>query len=1137
MNEVAVKNLITRKKKISDGCYEFTYSGTYLENHFYKHGLVTKNDYADDLSNYKVLQFKVHIEQDTTFKVSIGLLKDCSPEAEKLYDVTTHCKLLGKGEKEISLPLLEFDFFDVQQYDLQFAREVKIEGDYPFEIKEAAFKKGHVISLECETLSKKADDIATYKIQIMNCKDEACAVELFYEPYGWEEMQVILSETEVCLKPYEIKEIEVKVIQSERIAPGGFEKQKIVARPNGQGQLSETITLITTKKLSHPMVLINQDEIEAVKEKVKKYEWAKETFEAWLALAYKWQVPVIDMEEPYLFITRNAHEARGTGIMYQLTGEQVLEEKVATFLKELVSDRGYLRLPRACNQELVHEGEFFKSVAIAYDCIYYSKLLSEIDHQKIETVLRAFIKVVDQQLKKGDISNWTLAEICGALYCSCVLQDRVLIERFLYGIGGASEHLSKGTLDDGWWYEVSMGYNLLCAGLFSEIAHVVSHLGIGFAHIKVPANYSKRVNSGAAHIDGLCHDVWGPQTKNYRSIEMLWDSLLPFYDYRGVLFGMNDSAESKVTGISHVLYDSRYDIAYYLYRKPEYAAFIKRLKPIERDLIFGVGELPDVQNESYKLSTYADNAGVAVLRSQAEGRMPREQIQVAVRYGSHGGAHGHYDRCSLLSLMRYGRSFYNPESIWYSYHTFMYKFYVQNSITHNMVTVDLKQQDPAPAERTLFYSGKMLQACEVQNIGKWCNPPYGGWKVNNDATLEERSWNEGRYLNVPKEHPDYASRSDFTEDILSKRLTLVFDDYIMNFDYVQGEEEHTYDCLYHIQGLRNIEGKALRLLRHTEQLDDNPLSSAQFITDCEWYEGKMTTKLEFEVDFSEDENNGGGWKVANRTDYNETGKLKLDLYTLQTSPYELMIGTPPEYHKVEKQLHYEVLGDEVTLAKGQFGAWVLGKDKLDIDVSKVKILTLKVKVENVLDENGKKVESKSTIFWGNPYFVKETGERIELENLDFTYQNTDKGKGVGKGYYGGTVKIQGESFEQAIPAEPLDRSKEGIIQINLEGLGAKRFVASIGGDYPLEHSEKRRRTISTRIVGKKARFTSLIEPYEESQVIQQVICEDADRIEVYLKDGRRQEIRITNFELEDLATEIEVKEYKEGNLLRAERNV
>ncbi len=79
-------------------------------------------------------------------------------------------------------------------------------------------------------------------------------------------------------------------------------------------------------------------------------------------------------------------------------------------------------------------------------------------------------------------------------------------------------------------------------------------------------------------------------------------------------------------------------------------------------------------------NAHSNNIGIAMLRSQAPGRKPLEQIQAVQRNGSHSYAHGHFDRASLLSAMRYGYSFFNPECTWWGYPHFMYKFYVQDSM-------------------------------------------------------------------------------------------------------------------------------------------------------------------------------------------------------------------------------------------------------------------------------------------------------------------------------------------------------------------------------------------------------------------------------------------------------------------------
>ena len=185
----------------------------------------------------------------------------------------------------------------------------------------------------------------------------------------------------------------------------------------------------------------------------------------------------------------------------------------------------------------------------------------------------------------------------------------------------------------------------------------------------------------------------------------MWDGLLPFIDYRGVIFGVNDSSEKNTAGNRTEVSGQPFEIAYYAFRDPRYAALIKRGGGM-RDLLYAVPDLPENTPEQFRDDAHADNVGVALLRSQKPDRPMREQIQAVLHYGTHGWAHGHYDRTALLSLMRYGRSFYNPEMIWYGYEPFMYKFYTQNSVSANMVVVDEKQQEATPGKLKAFSPGQ-----------------------------------------------------------------------------------------------------------------------------------------------------------------------------------------------------------------------------------------------------------------------------------------------------------------------------------------------------------------------------------------------------------------------------------------------
>ena len=154
---------------------------------------------------------------------------------------------------------------------------------------------------------------------------------------------------------------------------------------------------------------------------------------------------------------------------------------------------------------------------------------------------------------------------------------------------------------------------------------------------------------------------------------LMWDSLLPFIDYRGVMFGVNDSTENLVTGTrAEIGGCSPFELAYYAYHDPAYASLIKLGE--KRDLFYSMPELPTNTPEKFRDSAFADNVGLVMLRSQTTNRPIREQIQATLHYGTHGWAHGHYDRTDLLSLFRYGRNFWNPESVFWVYEPFMYKF-------------------------------------------------------------------------------------------------------------------------------------------------------------------------------------------------------------------------------------------------------------------------------------------------------------------------------------------------------------------------------------------------------------------------------------------------------------------------------
>lgn len=265
------------------------------------------------------------------------------------------------------------------------------------------------------------------------------------------------------------------------------------------------------------------------------------------------------------------------------------------------------------------------------------------------------------------------------------------------------------------------------------------------------------------------------------------------------------------------------------------------------------------------------------------------------------------------------------------------------------------------------------------------------------------------------------------------------------------------------------------------------------------------------------------------------GVLNTDLYFVQDTESELYVGCDPEYYPVSKRLFYSVEADGETIADGKFGAWILGRDHIDIDISGKSELRLHVRTEDGQVDHALVKETVRTIFWGDPYFVTSSGKKLYLADTSYKTDNIDNGNGIGVDYEGGPVKIQAKKFLKAVPGDVIDKSREGVITIDLSGLEAVRFVSDIGGDYPVGDESERRRFVALKKRGQNARFISVLEPYTDNKMIKNIKFESYDSIRVYLNDGREQQITVSELDGDGNNVSVLVNEYIDGTLIRSER--
>ncbi len=1121
-----VKNKVALFKADQEISYSYPVSKNWSKGYRdYYHG--------SDWSVYEGLAFEVYLKNESAAQVDIAfnVAEENTRKLQKESNATV--QLYGKGWQKVYVPWKMFNLPDGQRGTLQGVKEVKLlvqsDDNMQLHIRNVNLAKGERISVEAniQGLSANAGEKVKYEIEIGNTTDQIQKVQILFPKVGWEAMKAVVNPSSMQLAAGETRKCIVEVSIPSSLPQGVREKQTLKVVANGHGGSARTLEFTTAVSIPAPFMVHTAENWQGVIDKTKKYGWAKEGLAEYETKAQKWIVPeyasgkapIDAFRGNYLFHHSQAGSMMNCAIAYRLTGKKEYAQKCVEFLRKLSNEeKGYPSTFRVNQNNFVKEGGVFQDIARGYDMVKDCDLLTAQDHQKIEKTFRLYVETAMLGNDNGGINNWDLSELAGAFYSALVIQDWHLVDWCLNSPSGIYRQFTQGVMSDGWWYECAVGYNLWCSTMFSEMAIAMRPWGENFVDAQHPIGttpyYSLLPERMQPGLYGMNFDKWGTINKSSVGIKDMWDALVPFLDYRGVMFAVNDAQESLVTG-------EPYELAYYLYGDLEYAAIVA--KGNSRNLLYGVPELPEMTSEKCKKSAYADNMGVVQLRSQTKDREQREQIQAVLHYGTFGGYHGHFDRTNLLSMMRYGRSFYNPEMFWYGYKSYLYKFLVQNSVNKNMVVVDHKMQEPKESFKTLFYTGDMMQAAAVETKARWSNPPYGGmiYGDKTDYTFADKAWEEGRSLPIPEDAPKYGTLSDFTEPVLQRRLMVMMDDYVVLADYVQAEKEHQFDWLFQMKGFKDITADIASLSKHENQMTYDPLSSAQFTTDCNWYNTNGTSRAKFEMCFGEGCDNAGA-----RMPNSEDGPLKMDIFTAWPQQNDIMVGTAPESFGVSKQLWYSIKADGENLLNDSTGAWILGSKYIDIDINEKKQLVLSTKI-------GKKAKN-NTIFWGDARVVLKDGTEVLVSKLPVKFKNILKSE-TGLDYYGGPVKIGGEPMPNSTPGMPENYNEAGEIIIDLSAIDAVGFKAKIGGDFPLGDESSRRKTMAVRTEGKNTRYLSVIEPYEKESVIKSVKASSANELVVELLDGRVQQITISNFEGDGTQIKVSVKEMKNGKVVREEK--
>jgi hypothetical protein len=689
----------------------------------------------------------------------------------------------------------------------------------------AVVRQGALIGLSCDITSKPAKPGQTveYTVELSNLSKESQTVTLSLKPDVWAIMPAVITPEKLTIQPGEHRTCTVKITAVEKLPKGAQERRILIAAPN-DAYKSEQTELVTVRYLDHPNMFADNALVTDVRQKIETYLWAKKNFLRLKKLAADWNPP----DEQIYTIKRKgvtwqglysnyiAEHAWEVALVWKLTGDNQSRMKVLKFIKLVANPQtGYVTTRWATNSDAyVHEGEFFTFYSALYDLFFDDPELTEADHKNIENTLRLYLKTCQAWHREGDIGNWVIAANVGAICSSVVLQDMKSLEYFLDCPKGFKEQLSLGLMADGWWFEGASNYSYLAARYYSYAAKCSEPFGINMFDMYVPVRYLGQ--NGVRWKNGwmsMNFDIWGPTGKSYRCLKDLYDGATILMDENGYVAANNDSEPKKPGDV--------FELGYHHYKDPAYLWIIDKDDRMSwQSLLYGVGEVgksPDPRS----LSGHADNVGIAALRSQKKNQKPDEQIQAYLKWGTHGGWHGHFDRISFMMLRRYGMDLFLPRPSFFGYSDPRYKAWVQPSISHNMVIVDQYQQEPVESKLLLFYGGSVIQVCAVETNARWVEKLP--WDINDPGDLDATNM---------KKMVNYGD----AESVLQRRLMIVTDDYILMSDYLQGKKEHTFDWLVHPVGYIKTISETVKKTEHTERISDDPNSSYYYITDCDWSE-------------------------------------------------------------------------------------------------------------------------------------------------------------------------------------------------------------------------------------------------------------------------------------------------------------
>lgn len=373
-----------------------------------------------------------------------------------------------------------------------------------------------------------------------------------------------------------------------------------------------------------------------------------------------------------------AEAALSLGLAYRFSGKQsyaktaisILQAYTKTYPTYTLHDNNGkpgINGAKAYSQTL-DESIWLIKLAWTYDLVRGSGMIPREEASAFERdVLRASAETVRKAHKEPtyNIQSWINGAIAAVGY---VVGDPALVTEAIDGPIGFRYQM-RTFVHDGFWEEGAWGYQFYAMRPLTMLAQMASRHGT---------------------------DLWEEEP----ALLSLFHGPLGVVFPDGSLPAFNDGGAANLYSKDYL-----YEVAY---AATHDSALLHVLQHGTRDsreaLLFGVGSLPRSTATKPESEVFRE-AGYAALRARDS------DLMTVMKFGSHGGAHGHYDKLNFL-LFAKGRTLaVDPGSQLYG--LTIHREWDSKTIAHNTISVDEQRQSAATGKLLDWFAGDGWTAVRV----------------------------------------------------------------------------------------------------------------------------------------------------------------------------------------------------------------------------------------------------------------------------------------------------------------------------------------------------------------------------------------------------------------------------------------